>query len=108
MVGGGLLSDALGWGAGVNEKWPRLLTAAGMMAGVVFAYLTLRIGSAIEGIILAQRTTVLAVPLCAVVLILLANDRRAVGVHRNGWFANTVALAALVVLVMMSVSRLRG
>jgi manganese transport protein len=108
MVGGGLLSDGLGLGAGVNETWPRLLTGAGMLAGVGFAYLTLRGSSAIEGIVLAQRTTLLAVPLGAVVLMLLANDPRAVGRHRNGWVANIVGLTAIGVLVTMSILRLRG
>lgn len=108
MVGGGLLSDGLGLGAGVNERWPRLLTAIGMVAGVLTAYLTLRSGSAIEGIVWAQRTTVLAVPLCAIVLIVLANDRRAVGAHRNGWIANAVGAAAIIVLIVMNILRLRG
>ena len=108
MVGGGLLSDGLGLGSGVNDRWPRLLTAIGMVAGVATAYLTLRAGTAIEGIVWAQRTTVLAVPLGAAVLLVLANDRRAVREHRNGWLANTVGVAALAVLVTMTVLRLRG
>jgi Mn2+/Fe2+ NRAMP family transporter len=108
MVGGGLFSDGLGLGAGVNERWPRILTAVGMVAGMVTAWLTLRAGSAIEGIVWAQRSTVLAVPLCAAVLIVLANDRRAVGVHRNGWVANVVAGLALAVLIALNILRLRG
>lgn len=106
MVGGGLLSDGLGLGAGVNEKWPRLLAATGMAAGVGFAYLTLQAESPLEGIVLAQRLTIFAVPLCAVILALLVNDRRAVGGHRNGWFANTVALTAITALVTMSLIQL--
>jgi Mn2+/Fe2+ NRAMP family transporter len=79
-----------------------------MVAGMVTAWLTLRAGSAIEGIVWAQRSTVLAVPLCAAVLIMLANDRRAVGVHRNGWVANVVAGLALAVLIALNILRLRG
>lgn len=108
MVGGGLLSDGLGLGDGVNEKWPRLLTAAGMVAGIVFAYLTLRSGTALEGIVLAQHSTVLAVPLCAIMLMILANDRRALGAYRNGWITNTLASLAIVVLLMLSGVRLFG
>ena len=44
----------------------------------------------------------------AAVLLVLANDRRAVREHRNGWLANTVGVAALAVLVTMTVLRLRG
>jgi manganese transport protein len=108
MVGGGILSDALGLGERVDSKWPRLLTAAGMIAGIVLAYFTLQAGSALEGIVLAQGATVLAVPLCAVVLVMLANDKRAVGEHRNGWLSNAIAGLAIAVLFTMSVLRLRG
>lgn len=108
MVGGGLLSDGLGLGSAVNGKWPRVLTAVGMVAGMGTAYVTLKAGSAIEGIVWAQPTTVLAVPLCAAVLIVMANDRRAVGEHRNGWIANTVAGLALAVLITLNVMRLLG
>lgn len=108
MVGGGLLSDGLGLGDGVNDKWPRLLTGIGMLAGIVLAYLTLRSGTALEGIVFAQHSTVLAVPLCAIVLMILANDRRAVGEHRNGWIINTLASLAIVVLLILSGFRLLG
>ena len=105
MVGGGLLSDGLGLGSGVNQKWPRVLTAAGMVIGMVSAFLALKRASALEGIVLAQGATVLAVPLCAIVLAALANDRRAVGTHRNNLPTNLVAGLAIVILVGISVRR---
>ncbi len=108
MVGGGLLSDGLGLGDGVNDKWPRVLTGVAMVAGIVLAYVTLRSGTALEGIVLAQQSTVLAVPLCAIMLMILANDRRAVGAHRNGWGTNTIASLAILVLLILSVFRLLG
>lgn len=106
MVGGGLLSDGLGLGSGVNQKWPRVLTGAGMVIGIVSAFLALKKASALEGIVLAQSATILAVPLCAIVLTALANDRRAVGTHRNNLPTNLVAGLAIVVLVGISVRRL--
>ena len=108
MVGGGLLSYGLGLGDGVNDKWPRVLTGVAMVAGIVLAYVTLRSGTALEGIVLAQQSTVLAVPLCAIMLMILANDRRAVGAHRNGWGTNTIASLAILVLLILSVFRLLG
>ena len=108
MVGGGLLSYGLGLGDGVNDKWPRVLTGVAMVAGIVLAYVTLRSGTALEGIVLAQQSTVLAVPLCAIMLMILANDRRAVGAHRNGWGTNTNASLAILVLLILSVFRLLG
>ena len=105
LVGGGLLSDGLGLGDRVDARWPRILTAVGMIVGIVLAYVTFRLGTALEGIVLAQSSTILAVPLCAIVLVVLANDRRAVGDHRNGWGSNLVAGAAILVLLAMSVAR---
>lgn len=62
-----------------------------MVAGIVAAYLTLRAGTALDEIVLAQRSTVLAVPLCAIVPPVLANGKRAVGAHRNGWIMDSIA-----------------
>ena len=108
MVGGGLLSDALGLGDRVDSKWPRLLTGAGMLTGIVLAYITFSAGSVLDGIVLAQSATIIAVPLCAIVLVMLANDKRAVGIHRNGWISNTIAGVAVAVLITMSMIRLFG
>lgn len=108
MVGGGLLADGLGLGSNTNEKWPRLLTAVGMVAGVVTAYLTLRSGSALEGIVMAQRATIVAVPLCAILLVLAANNPRLMGEACNRWPANVAAIIAIILLVAINVFRLLG
>lgn len=108
MVGGGLLSDGLRLGDGVNDKWPRILTGVAMLAGIVLAYLTLRSGTALEGIVWAQHSTVLAVPFCAIMLMIMANDPRAVGAHRNGRITNAIASVAIAVLLVLSVFRLLG
>jgi Mn2+/Fe2+ NRAMP family transporter len=108
MVGGGLLSDGLGLGANTNEKWPRLMTAIGMITGVITAYVTLRSGSALEGIVLAQRATIVAVPFCAIMLVLVANNPRIMGEARNRWTTNIVAGFAITLLVAINVIRLLG
>lgn len=105
MIGGGLLADSLGMSANINALPSRLFTAIGMAIGMLASVLTLLTGTPIEGIVLAQKTTILAVPLCAFVMIVLANDRRVVGDMRNSLLANIWAVVAFLVLLAMSVFR---
>jgi manganese transport protein len=106
MIGGGLLADGLGFRADVNGLPVRLFTALAMLVGFSAGAYVLKTGSPLEGIILAQRTTLLAVPLCALVMILLANNRKVVGAHGNSVPQNAWALLALVILTIMSIIRL--
>lgn len=105
MIGGGLLADSLGMDSNINATPTRLFTALGMAVGMAAGFYTLGTGTPIEGIVIAQKTTILAVPLCALVMILLANDRRVVGEHRNSLGANAWASLAFLVLLAMSVFR---
>lgn len=105
MIGGGLLADSLGMGSDINAKPSRMFTALGMAVGLGAGVYTLFTNTPIGGIVLAQKSTILAVPLCALVMIVLANDKRIVGKHRNSILANVWAVGALVVLIWMSVYR---
>lgn len=105
MIGGGLLADSLGLSSDIN-RWPtRLFTALAMAVGLAAGVYTMKTSSPIDGIILAQKSTILAVPLCALVIVMMANDRRVVGRHRNSIFANIWAGGALLILLWMSVRR---
>ena len=105
MIGGGLLADSLGMGSDINANPSRIFTAIGMAVGLGAGIYTLCTNTPIGGIVLAQKSTILAVPLCALVMIVLANDKRVVGAHRNSLLANTWAVGAFLVLVWMSVYR---
>ncbi len=105
MIGGGLLADSLGLGANINALPLRLCTALGMAVGMAAGLYTLQTGTPVEGIVIAQKTTILAVPLCALVMIVLANDRRVVGQQRNSPAANGWAALAFLALLAMSVFR---
>jgi manganese transport protein len=108
MIGGGLLADSLGLSSNINARPLRLFTAAAMAVGISASVYTLRTQSAIEGIVMAQQLTILAVPLCALVIILLANNPRVVGEHRNSIPMNVWAFFALAVLIGMSLFRFAG
>lgn len=105
MIGGGLLADSVGLDPSIDGLPSRIFTALGMGVGMAVSIVTLHTGTPIEGIVIAQKTTILAVPLAAVVIILLANDGRVVGTHKNSVLANLWAGVAFIALVVMSVIR---
>jgi Mn2+/Fe2+ NRAMP family transporter len=107
MIGGGLLADGLGFNSNLNGAPARVFTALAMAVGLGAGFYLMRAGTALGGIIIAQQSTVLTVPLVAVVLILLANHPAVVGERRNNLWQNTWAGFALLVLLAMSLYRLR-
>lgn len=102
MIGGGLLADGFGLNADLNEKPARLLTGVAMVIGLLAGFYLLQKGSALGGIVVAQKSTILTVPLVAAVLILMANDNRIVGERKNNIWQNGWAIAALLILLAMS------
>lgn len=105
MVGGGLLADSVGLDPSIDGMPSRFFTALGMAVGIAASIATLRTGTPVEGIVIAQKTTILAVPLAAVVIIMLANDSRVVGTRKNAALANFWAAVAFATLLVVSVMR---
>ncbi len=72
-IGGVLLSDGLGLGASLDQKWPKIFTVAALMFGMVVAYLASVSGmDRVALIVFAQALTVLGGPALAASLIYLA------------------------------------
>lgn len=107
MIGGALLADGLGLDSKLNSPPARWLTAAAMAVGLGAGWYLLGKGTAIGGIVIAQQSTILTVPLVAIVILLLANDRRIVGENRNRPWQNIWAAIAIVALLAMSGYRLK-
>lgn len=106
MIGGGLLADGLGMNSDINGVPNRIFTAIAMLVGIFAGYYSLSTGTALEGIVIAQKTTILAVPIVALVMILLANNRKVVGENRNSLVFNIWAGLAFLVLLRMNYLRL--
>lgn len=106
MIGGALLADGLGRDSALNGIPARVLTALAMLVGLLAGFYLLRSGSALGGVVIAQKSTILTVPLVAVVILILANDRRVVGEHRNRPWQNVWAVVAILALLAMSAYRL--
>ena len=104
MVGGFVLSDALGFGAMPEDRAPRVATAIVLLIGMGVALwmILADAGKPVGLIVAAQAATVLAAPLIAATLLWLTNLESVMGEHRNGWLINVLAATGLVVLLLIS------
>ncbi|RMG35269.1 MAG: divalent metal cation transporter [Planctomycetota bacterium] len=100
MIGGFILADGLGLGSQPTDRWPRLLTVAVLLTGMLVALYVIESGTKPVGaIVAAQAVTVVASPLMAMVLLWLTNCRDLMGAHRNGWITNLLAGCGLLLLL---------
>jgi len=101
LVGGTLMADGLGIGDSIDSFWSKLLATGVMGLGAALAVLFGK--NPVQLIVVAQATTILGVPLMAVVMILLANDKELMGEARNRLLANVIAIAAIIWLLALSI-----
>lgn len=72
LIGGTIMSDSLGKGASLRDKWPLHLTAVALLVGMAVAIASLKNeGSTVHLIMIAQALTVLGIPALAAALIYL-------------------------------------
>ncbi len=102
MAGGGLLADGLGLDKRLDHMPVKVLTAAALLIGMGIAVLVLKYEfNAVTSILVAQASTLLAVPVCAILLLLLANDRGIMGDKKNGAVVNVIGVLGFMVLCWM-------
>lgn len=106
MIGGALMADGLGLDSRLNNPPARWLTTVAMAVGLGAGLYLMRSGTALGGIVVAQKSTILTVPLVAIVMLIMANDRRIVGEQRSRPWQNVWAVIAIAALVAMSLHRL--
>ncbi|MGQ9661874.1 MAG: Nramp family divalent metal transporter [Kiritimatiellia bacterium] len=106
IVGGSLLADALGWGRRFEDPAVKGLTVSLMLIGAVITHIWA--AGALSTIVVAQALTIPFVPLCALVLVLLANKRAILGEHVNGVGLNSLATVGLAVVTTLAVFQLRS
>jgi len=84
VVGGALLADGLGLDARINERPAKVLAAAVMVVGCVVAVMTFQLGKGTTtSLLVAQASTLIAAPLCAVLLLVLASSKSVMGDLKN-------------------------
>jgi Mn2+/Fe2+ NRAMP family transporter len=103
MAGGGLLADGFGLSRSF-DRWPvKVFTTLALLVGMGVAVAVLAVGmSPVTSLLLAQASTLLAVPICAILLLILANDRRLMGNHKNGIVLNLIGALGFCVLCWMT------
>jgi Mn2+/Fe2+ NRAMP family transporter len=99
VVGGGLLADGLGLDSRVDGKSTKACASAALLVGCLVAVVTIVLGTSL---LLAQASTLLAVPLCAVLLLLLTSSRNVMGKLKNRLPTIAVGTVGLVVLLWLA------
>lgn len=102
MAGGGLLVDGLGLDRSFDGKPVKIATSAALLIGMGVAILSLKTQfNVVTSILIAQASTLLAVPVCAILLLLLSNDRGLMGNRKNGPLINVLGVLGFLVLCWM-------
>jgi Mn2+/Fe2+ NRAMP family transporter len=83
MIGGTVMSDGLGLGSRMEDRWARHFTTAALLTGMVMAIRSFaEEGSTVKLITVAQALTVLGIPALAAALLFLATRRDLTGERR--------------------------
>ncbi len=99
VIGGGLLADGLGLGRSMNDRTTKLFISAILLIGMLVAVFFR--GNVIYALIMAQASSMLAVPLIAVGLFLMLNNKKVMGKYRNNTLQNIIAVIGFIVISLM-------
>lgn len=104
MIGGTLLADGLGLGNSMESKWAKIFASFVMVLGTVAAIVFGQ--NPIQLLVLAQGTTIFAVPMIAIVMLLLSNDKELMQEYRNKTLTNVISVLAIIWLIYLSYNQL--
>jgi len=99
VIGGGLLADGLGLGRSMSNRTTKIFIVAILLIGMLVAVFFR--GNVIYALIMAQASSMLAVPLIAVGLFLILNNKKVMGKYRNKLWQNIIAVAGFLVIILM-------
>ncbi len=99
VIGGGLLSDGLGLGRTMDEKYPKIFSTIVLLIGMIIAVFFR--GDIVYALVLAQASSLLAVPAIGIGLFLLINNKKVMGDLRNNFIQNVVAGLGLILILVM-------
>jgi len=106
------LSDGLGMGGSMDQKMPKVFTTLILLTGMGIAmYVASDTGSPVYSLILAQASSMIAVPLIAIGLLLLLNREDVMGKYKNNLLQNILAIIGFIlvcVLVYIMYGKLLG
>lgn len=99
VIGGGLLADGLGLGRSMNDRMTKLFIISILLIGMLVAVFFR--GNVIYALIMAQASSMLAVPLIAAGLFLMLNNKKVMGNYRNNSIQNIIAVIGFVIISLM-------
>lgn len=99
VIGGGLLADGLGLGHSMNEKMPKIFTSVILIIGMLVAVLFQ--GNVIYALIMAQASSILAVPLIALGMFMILNNKKVMGIYKNNFLQNLLAVLGFIIITLM-------
>ncbi|MEE9461696.1 MAG: Nramp family divalent metal transporter [Bacteroidales bacterium] len=99
VIGGGLLADGLGLSRSMNDPRTKVFIIAILLIGMLVAVFFR--GNVIYALIMAQASTMLTVPLIAVGLFLVLNNKKVMGEYRNNTMQNIIAVTGFLVVSIM-------
>jgi NRAMP (natural resistance-associated macrophage protein)-like metal ion transporter len=99
VIGGGLLADGLGLSRSMNDWRTKIFIIAILLIGMLVAVFFR--GNVIYALIMAQASTMLTVPLIAVGLFLVLNNKKVMGNYRNNIRQNIIAVAGFLIVSLM-------
>jgi len=99
VIGGGLLADGLGLGRSMNDRSTKMFILAILLIGMLVSLLFR--GNTIYALIIAQASSILAVPLIAIGLLLILNNKKVMGTYRNNLLQNVIAVFGFIVVSLM-------
>lgn len=102
VIGGGLLSDSLGLGQTMEQKVPKRFTVIILLAGMAIAmYVASATGSPVYSLIMAQASSIMAVPMIAIGLFLVLNNKSIMGQYTNNAYQNVVSVIGFVLICIL-------
>jgi len=99
VIGGGLLADGLGLSRSMNNRTTKIFIIAILLIGMLVAVFFR--GNVIYALIMAQASSMLAVPLIAIGLFLILNNKKVMGSQRNNLFQNIIAVTGFIIISLM-------
>ncbi|MEQ6119805.1 Nramp family divalent metal transporter [Reichenbachiella sp. MALMAid0571] len=99
VTGGGLIADSLGMGRTMDEKMPKVFTTVILLMGMSIAVFFN--GNVIYALIMAQASSILGVPLIAIGLFLVLNNKAVMGRYINNKLQNLLAIAGFILICVL-------
>ena len=107
LIGGTLLADGLGLDPRMEKTPTRICAAAALMIGCGVAIATMQTGmGGSQSVLIAQTSTLIASPLCALLLIYFANQSELMGDLKNKVMSNVLGGIGIVILLGLAVRTL--